>query len=58
MFTLDEVRMKLKPYNLRAVSQETGIAYPTLWRAVRKNKPVNYELVKKLSDFLQGIKAS
>lgn len=58
MFTLDEIRSRLKPYNLRAVAIETGIAYPALWRAVRKNKPVKYEVVKSLSDFLQGIKAS
>lgn len=58
MLTIEEVRARIKPYNLRAVSEETGVSYPTLWRAVRKNnKPVRYDIVKTLSDFLQCIKA-
>lgn len=52
MYTLEEVKEKLKFYNLKAVSSETGIPYMTLWRAVRRDLPVNYEVVKKLSDFL------
>jgi len=59
MLTIEEVRAMLKPYNLRAVAIETDIPYSILWRAVRKNnKPVKYEVVKRLSDFLQGIKAT
>lgn len=54
MYTLDQIKQILKPYNLRAVSQDTGIPYPVLWRAIRKEKPVKYEVVKILSDYLKG----
>lgn len=53
MLTLDEIKQRLKPYNLRAIAEETGISYPILWRAIRKNKPVKYDVVKTLSDYLQ-----
>ena len=52
MLTLDEVKERLKPYNLRAIASETGLSYPIVWRAIRKNKPVKYEVVKTLSDYL------
>lgn len=52
MLTLDEIKQRLKPYNLRALSQEVGIEYNVLWRAIRTNKTVKYEVVKTLSDYL------
>ena len=52
MLTLDEIKQRLKPYNLRALSTEVGIEYNVLWRAIRKEKPVKYEVVKQLSDYL------
>lgn len=52
MLTLEEVRTKLESHNLRAVARRTGIPYMRVWRAVRRDLPVNYEVVKKLSDFL------
>jgi hypothetical protein len=53
MLSLDEIKQRLKPYNLRALSTEVGIEYNMLWRAIRKEKPVKYEVVKQLSDYLQ-----
>ena len=53
MLTLDEIKQQLKPYNLMALSKEIGIEYNVLWRAIRKEKPVKYEVVKQLSDYLQ-----
>jgi hypothetical protein len=53
MYTLEQIREKLKFYNLRALSNEIDIPYMTLWRAIRKvNAPTKYQVVKKLSDFL------
>jgi predicted DNA-binding transcriptional regulator AlpA len=53
MLTIEQVRERIKPYNLRAVAKDTGINYPTLWRAVRKpDLPAKYEVVKTLSDYL------
>lgn len=54
MLTLDDVKTRLKPYNLRAVADDIGISYPVLWRAIRKNKPVKYDVVKMLSDYLEN----
>ena len=53
MLTLEQIKETLKPYNLRAVAKETSIEYNVLWRAIRKDKPVKYEVVKQLSDYLQ-----
>jgi hypothetical protein len=52
MLTLEQIKETLKPYNLRAVAKETSIEYNVLWRAIRKDKPVKYEVVKQLSDYL------
>lgn len=52
MLTLDEIKQRLKPYNLRALSKEVGIEYNVLWRAIRTKKTVKYEIVKTLSDYL------
>lgn len=52
MYTLEEVREKLKFYNLKAVAGATDMPYMTVWRAARRDSAVNYEVVKKLSDFL------
>jgi len=52
MLTLEEVRTKLENHNLRAVARKVGVPYMRVWRAVRRDAPVNYEVVKKLSDFL------
>lgn len=30
--TLEEIRDRLKPYNIKEVSREIGISYITLWR--------------------------
>ena len=53
MLTLEQIKEILKPYNLRAVAKEASIDYNVLWRAIRMNKPVKYEVVKTLSDYLQ-----
>lgn len=52
MLTLEEVRQQLSTHNLRAVARKVDIPYMRIWRAMRKDSPVNYEVVKKLSDFL------
>jgi hypothetical protein len=53
MLTIEEIRTKLQPYNLRAVAGQTGLPYSILWRSVRKgNTAIKYEVVKTLSDFL------
>jgi DNA-directed RNA polymerase specialized sigma54-like protein len=55
MMTLEQVQQSLKPMNLRAVSHDTGIKYSILWRTVNQKTRVAYEVVKKLSDYLEQL---
>jgi hypothetical protein len=55
MMTLDQVREVLKDRKLKIVAQGSGLAYDTVRRvAAGSNKAVSYEVVKKLSDYLEG----
>ena len=52
MLTLEQVKEQLGTHNLRAVARKVDLPYMQVWRAMRKDTPVNYQVVKKLSDFL------
>jgi DNA-directed RNA polymerase specialized sigma54-like protein len=52
--TLDEIREKLKPYNLRKVAPATGLHYNTVYKYVHGEvKQPRYVTMKKLEDFLK-----
>ena len=53
MMTLDEIKQRLKPMNLRAISSDTGIKYAILWRTINQKTRVAYDVVKILSDYLE-----
>lgn len=55
MMTLEQVQERLKPMNLRVVSNESGIKYGLLWKTVNQKMRVNYDVVKKLSDYLESL---
>jgi hypothetical protein len=55
MMTLEQVQERLKPMNLRVVSTLTGIKYGLLWKTVNQKMRVNYDVVKKLSDYLESL---
>jgi hypothetical protein len=55
MMTLEQVQERLKPMNLRVVSSVTGIKYGLLWKTVNQKMRVNYDVVKKLSDYLEAL---
>ena len=55
MMTLEQVQLRLKPMNLRVVSSETGITYGILWRTVNQKTRVAYDVVKKLSDYIEAL---
>ena len=55
MMTLEQVQLRLKPMNLRVVSSETGITYGILWRTVNQKTRIAYDVVKKLSDYLEQL---
>jgi hypothetical protein len=55
MMTLDRVREILKDRKLKVVAEGSGLAYDTVRRvAAGSNKAVSYEVVKKLSDYLES----
>lgn len=55
MMTLEHVQLRLKPMNLRVVSTDTGIKYSILWRTVNQKTRVAYDVVKKLSDYIEAL---
>ena len=55
MLTLEEVKEKLQDRRLPAVAQSTGLAYGTVRKvAAGEDKAVSYDVVKRLSDYLEG----
>ena len=55
MLTIEEVRKGLQDRKLRVVSEQVGLAYDTVWRVKSgKAKRISYEVIKVLSDYLEG----
>jgi len=55
MLTIEEVSKRLGDRNLKKVSDNTGISYPTVWKiANNRAGNVGYETVKTLSDYLEA----
>jgi hypothetical protein len=56
MLTLEQIKERMKPMNLIAVSNMTGIKYNRLWMTLNgRKRNVNYEDVVKLSDYLESL---
>lgn len=55
MMTLETVKRRLEPMNLRRVAQETGIHENALYRLMRDKTRPSYETVKRLSDWLEAL---
>lgn len=54
MLTIEQIKERLRPYNLRAVSEKTGIKYNRLyWTISGRKKNVNYADVVILSAWLE-----
>ncbi len=57
MLEIDEILHRIKNYNLKRLAIEADVNYPTVWRLTKYPEyGVNYETVKKLSDYLEGNK--
>lgn len=55
MMTLEQITDALKDRKLVVVSEATGLAYNTVWRVAAGRAPsVSYDVVKRLSDYLEG----
>lgn len=51
MIDVEAIQEKLKPYNLRAVSEEIGVHENTLYRFMN-NKDPRFSTVKKITEWL------
>ena len=55
MMTLEQVQQLLADRKPRVVANATGLSYDTVWRVQRGDmKAVSYDVVKRLSDYLQS----
>ena len=55
MMTLEQVQRMLADRKPAVVANATGLSYDTVWRVQRGDiKAVSYDVVKRLSDYLQG----
>jgi hypothetical protein len=55
MFTKEEIKRKIEPMNLKKVSNGSGVPYNTIYRLATTDSNHDYETVKKLSDWLEGL---
>lgn len=58
MLHINEIKDKLKDFNLSQVSKRTGVSYPTILKLANGNDALNYRSVKAVSDFLEGKECS
>lgn len=56
MLTIEEIKEMLKPMNLKAVSEASGVPYNTVYRLAKTNADPSYSTVKALSDYLESWK--
>ena len=55
MMTLEQVREALQDRRLPRVADAVGLAYDTVWRVANdRTTSVSYDVVKRLSDYLEG----
>ncbi len=55
MMTLEQVQQLLADRKPGVVANATGLSYDTVWRVQRGDmKAVSYDVVKRLSDYLQS----
>jgi hypothetical protein len=52
MYTLEEIRERLRDRNLRVVAERTGLGYATVLRVMR-GRLASYETVERLSAYLR-----
>ena len=56
MLTIEQVREKLKPMNLKHVSRDANMEYMQIWKLLNnKYASVPYDVVKQLSDYLESL---
>jgi predicted transcriptional regulator len=53
MLTLDEIKKRLEPMNLKAVAKETGISYNAIYRMAKGDTNPKYETVQKITKWIE-----
>jgi DNA-directed RNA polymerase specialized sigma54-like protein len=53
---LDEIRAALRPFNLKRVAEDTGLAHATVWRfATGKTRKPTWQLVDTLERYVRSV---
>lgn len=52
LMDIEDIRQKLKPYNLTVVAAESGVDKHTLYRLMNEHSKPAYETVKKIIEWL------
>lgn len=56
MLTLDDIKKRLEPMNLRTVAKETGVSYNSIYRLANGQTQPKYETVQKVAQWLEAQK--
>lgn len=55
MLTIEQIQRRLEVMNLLKVSDASGVAYNTVRRIAGGSVNVEYETVRKLAEYLEGL---
>lgn len=55
MLTIQQIQRRLEVMNLVKVSEASGVAYNTVRRVAGGSVNVEYETVRKLAEYLEGL---
>lgn len=55
MMTINEIRARLKPMNLKAVARESGVHYNAIYRLMNGGTSPAYETVQKIVTYLEKL---
>jgi predicted DNA-binding transcriptional regulator AlpA len=56
MLTVEQMIERLKDRRIRMVAKSCGISYQTIYNMVQGRNLPSYETLKKLSDYLEGVR--
>lgn len=55
MMTLEQIRLRMDVANLTKLAEAAKVPYPKLYRLARGHGGADYDLVKTLSDYFEGL---
>ncbi len=55
MLNLEQIKKALKPMNLKAVAENVGLPYNTVYRLANSDADPKYSTLKIVSDYLENL---